>query len=474
MQIDFRSIQSKDISFLQKEDCLYAIDFRATGEELTRNIDAMFKYENSCQWLGGFSSDATKRHIIVNETAKKIDGSLYEAHVAPRVVEESHKSVFSRVAPAPTGVKSLWTAIAHPDADRFAKENNLTVNVTYTSFLKANDKLAQKELLGDFTPDWAQFDTPKELLEAASKAKNSYLKKRIGAGGFNVLKLGSVEAQTIQKILDKADPAEWYIEEEVLGEPQSVQGVIDDNGTITVFGFTRQTIVEDVMYVGAEIFDISSMPTSLRESITSAILSLEPLLKEYVGFFGIDFIASDDNIQVLECNARLTAASIPTLLRNKMGAKTTATFTEDKPNNEIKSDEIILGVDELRNESDTLTFEHLNDAAIGFSSFIQLSEAKALCAHLDVAEINKLRTIVETRVSEVVSIQYHNFWPYGWTATMILAESHCVLSSWHQEKNILVDIFCCGSFDHQGLSTALAKHFRATKSADEIQERHLA
>lgn len=473
MQVKFHPAQVRDIKFLQKEDCLYAVDFRATGEELTRNIAAMFKYENSGQWFGGFASGTAKRHIIVNETVSNLSASLFEAHIAHRDIEQSHMSVFSRLETVPTSIKSLWTAIPHPDADKFASENGLVLNTTYESFLKTNDKITQKKLLGDLTPSWAQYDTREDLLKAASQSKSSYLKKRIGAGGFNVFKLDSMNTQKLQKVLDHTSPDDWFIEAEALGEPQSIQGLIDTDGNATVFGLTKQSIVEETIYIGAEILDVTKMSKSLKAYISSAIHTLAPVLKGYVGFFGIDFMIDGKDIKILECNIRMTAASIPALLRNNIGAKTSATYTEDKRNNDLLPGDIVIAVDRIREESDTLSFDYPEETAVGYSTFIQLSETKNLAPQMDDAEMDKLKAIITETISDVVTSQYHNFWPYGWTVTMILSESHCVLSSWHKEQNILIDIFCCKNLDHTIVAEALAKHFDARTSVDELKDRHL-
>lgn len=473
MQIKFHSVHIRDIKFLQNEDCLYAVDFRATGEELTRNIDAMFKYENGCQWFGGFSTSTARRHIIVNETVSNLNTSQFEAHMAPRNIKNSHISVFSRLEVVPSGIKSLWTAIPHPDADKFASDNDLNLNTTYESFIKANDKITQKKLLNDYTPGWTQYRTLKELKDAAGRSKSSYLKKRIGAGGFSVFKLDSMDTRKLSKILDNANPSDWFIEEAVLGEPQSVQGLIDTDGKVTIFGFTKQQIVDETIYMGAELLDVTRMPMSLQAHISSAIRTLKPLLGDYIGFFGIDFMADNEDIKILECNVRMTAATIPALLRNKLGAKTSATYTEDKENKDLQPGDIVIAVDQIREESDTLSFDHLKEVAVGYSSFMQLSDAKNLVPQMDDFEIEKLKKIINDNVSKVLSSQFHNFWPYGWTVTMILAESHCVLSSWHIEKNVLIDIFCCKYFDHTALADALGRHFDARISVDDLVARYL-
>lgn len=56
---------------------------------------------------------------------------------------------------------------------------------------------------------------------------------------------------------------------------------------------------------------------------------------------------------------------------------------------------------------------------------------------------------------------------------MILAESHGVISSWHEERNILVDVFCCKKFDHKKFANDLAAYFKALVTTDELRERYL-
>lgn len=468
----FKSINLEDVKFLNDEHCLYSIDFRATGEELFRDIDAMFKYENVTKWLGGIGEKA-KRHISVNEKLADYDTSLLEVHVAQRILDASHVSIYDRLNEPDEEIKSIWVGVPHPSADKYAKQNNLNINYNYESFLIRNDKITQKKLFKGMTPAWHQFSSKDLLLDAIEKHPEAYMKKRLGAGGYSVFKLSDTPIVKILKQLESTDPSDWYIESPALGSPWSVQCISDLNGSITIFGANKQRIENDTIYCGAKIYDVNYLSPKVKDQLLKVIDLSQPILRDYVGFFGIDFMMEDDNVEVLELNVRLTSASIPTLLRNKLGLKTTAIFKEDVELSMLRENDVIFIEDDCHRLNDTLSFNHLPEIAVGYSSFIQLKEARNLMPQLDGSIMKDLEFIISKNVSKIISSSYHNFWPYGWTACVILAESHCVFSSWYEESNILVDVFCCNKFDNEKFASELAVYFRGTTIIDEMKERHL-
>ncbi len=109
---------------------------------------------------------------------------------------------------------------------------------------------------------------------------------------------------------------------------------------------------------------------------------------------------------------------------------------------------------------------------MGRNAYIQLTDCRSLPPKLDENQINEIRLAVERNVSATVSTQVNNFWPYGWTLSFILAESHCVLSSWHLQKNIFIDVFCCADMDVDGLVADLSNIFEGTGSVLEISKRY--
>lgn len=355
----FRSIGVSDIDFLSEQSSLYSIDFRATGEALDLNIYAMFKYENLTKWFGGVGGDM-KRHIVVNDDFGDNNqaSSKLDVHIARRDVGTPSLSVYDRLDSTPQGVQRLWVGVPHPSADLYAKKHNLSLNYNYKSFLERNDKIVQKGLLGDLTPAWRLFNNQEDFLEAIQGSSDIFLKKRHGAGGYGVISILRSSPQVVNSSLDGADYRDWYAEERAPGVPWSVQCLLNQQGDVTVFGVSEQYIEDETVYVGARVEDVANMSVGLRTQVAVALERLGPLLEDYVGFFGIDFIVNEDNkIQVLECNVRLTAATIPTLLRNSMGEITVGRYREDVPKYDVSEDDIILASDDRHLASDTLSFD---------------------------------------------------------------------------------------------------------------------
>lgn len=473
-KISFHPLCARDIGFLDDPKTLFSVDFRATGERIDKDIPEMFKYENTVAWLFP-AVDSTKRHVIVNEKFENTQDSNVTPHLAPRVISSPHISLYERVADAKLeGITHLWVGVPHPAADDFAKKQNLEINYSYSSFLKLNDKLSQKKYLGNMTPKWQEFSSDLELKTAVSSGGNFFLKKRLGAGGYSSFLLSNTSPEIIEKNIAGTEFTDWYIEERADGTPWSVQCVASPDGEIIVFGASEQHMESDTpIYVGAEIRSVSSLPVSYQNQIIDALAASAPLLHGYTGFFGIDFMAKDDSILILEFNVRLTAATIPTLLLNSMSANTTALYAEDVDPQAVDTG-LVYAVDDIGKTQDTISFFHSTEGPAGWSVFLQLATANSLSAAMDDATAHDIKKIVARLVSDVVSVSYHNFWPYGWTLSMILTESHCTLSSWHQEKNVLIDVFCCKDFDYDKFSKEISSYFQATVVAVDVKERFLA
>jgi hypothetical protein len=354
-KILFEPVLVNDVSFLANEECLYSIDFRATGESLHMNITAMFKYENLSYWLGDIQNNK-KRNIIANETSMEYDILKFNVMTAARMVDSAHTSIYARSPKPNSSIKALWVGVPHPEADDYAQSHGLSINYKYKSFLAKNDKLAQKACLGDLTPKWKQYDSIGELTEVSLNAKSGFLKHRSGAGGFKVFDLSTISEERINKVMKDASPEDWYIEESVDGVPWSVQCVKEASGDIKVFSISRQKIEDGSIFCGAEIFDISTASENVCEQIEKALNRTNELLDDYIGFFGIDFILAQDTIHVLELNVRLTAVTIPSLLRANAGLSSIANFTEDRPEGTEHDDEVILTRDYVNNDIDVISF----------------------------------------------------------------------------------------------------------------------
>ena len=75
-------------------------------------------------------------------------------------------------------------------------------------------------------------------------------------------------------------------------------------------------------------------------------------------------------------------------------------------------------------------------------------------------------------MSAVVGVQVKNFWPYGWTLSSILVGLHCVMSSWHLQKNIFIDISCCADIDNDQLLIDLCTFFEGSIATSESVDRY--
>jgi hypothetical protein len=86
---------------------------------------------------------------------------------------------------------------------------------------------------------------------------------------------------------------------------------------------------------------------------------LGKLLKDYIGFFGLDFIIGEDGmVLILEANIRLTAATIPTLLANMAGG-TDASYKEDLNLDNLLESDVVLAQGE-DGTGDVLSFKANN------------------------------------------------------------------------------------------------------------------
>jgi S-adenosylmethionine/arginine decarboxylase-like enzyme len=62
---------------------------------------------------------------------------------------------------------------------------------------------------------------------------------------------------------------------------------------------------------------------------------------------------------------------------------------------------------------------------------------------IDDYAVDCLYRVVEKCGLNVRSSDQHRFYPYGITTTLILAESHVVLSTWPVDGFLQIDFFCC-------------------------------
>ena len=76
---------------------------------------------------------------------------------------------------------------------------------------------------------------------------------------------------------------------------------------------------------------VSPTLASLCNFVAETCRRIDSLIHSYTGFFGIDLMISKDSLDVLECNIRLTAATLPTLLANAIGVYRYVEYFEEVP-----------------------------------------------------------------------------------------------------------------------------------------------
>src|SRR3989338_2754369 len=155
--------------------------------------------------------------------------------------------------------KCLWAGIPHPDADKLAKENNVSINYNWMDFLKLNNKIMQKKTIKRNTPEFIIVQDFTHLKNILAKDNEFFLKRNLGSGGFTSFDCTKSKIKDFKK-------------------------------------FKEIEFLRDILEQGKTLF------------------------KHYNGFFGLDFIFNN-RAYFLEFNVRLTAATIPVLLTNAFGWK---------------------------------------------------------------------------------------------------------------------------------------------------------
>lgn len=436
MNIIKERTRTNQICFLNSKKTIYSCDFRATGESFSYQIPEMWKYENLTPWL------LNKGYALINNDNKIEYQNTYKPIVVPKS-KHANESIYSRALniKMPATVSKLWVAVPHPDADKLAQQLNLKLNYNYNDFLQKNDKLTQKELLGDISPKWLRVKTLDDARDFETKYPNCYIKRRVGSGGFTVFTSENKFNEPKLTELFRQSPTDWYVEKRIVGNSYSIQCLIKEKGDdVSVFGYAKQEITDDKYFTGAHILPLVDLSQHTLQQLTTAISRLKPLLNNYQGFFGIDFIQTrSGKIYILEANIRMTALTIPTLIINELGGPE-GYFKED---NNVPSATIVLSWNNDKLTGDTLSIPPLQNDLLGKSIHFTLKDVSQLKAKIHLRDIIQLKQLITDNVCEVKKYTYYNFWPYGWTACYILAESHCVISSWFQEKKVTVDIFSC-------------------------------
>lgn len=344
MNIEWRPVQSEEINLLQSPDSLYLFDLRGPNVTPWLKIDDFWKYENIFPWI------LKDKHVAVNEDYQRLTYPHTNKYmVAPKAID-SRISLIERI-PSDTleSFSALWLGVPHRAADLLADRYGLQLNFSFVDFKAYNDKYTQKELFSDLTPDWNKVHSPSDI---ESKDSEWFLKRRHGSGGWQVFDLGSVTSEDINRTFSRG--TDWFIEKKIHGEVYSIQCVRlpKENKTI-VFGFVNQLIEDGTHFVGGRILPLSEMQSLIQEQLEQAINKLDGLLKNYEGFYGIDFIVTNiQKLYVLEANVRMTAMTIPVLVTNDL--KRHFNFLEDVETNKVTKSEIVIAEDLVRKTADVL------------------------------------------------------------------------------------------------------------------------
>ena len=328
-KVKMNKLTVDDISEINAPDTLHLIDFRATGETLEHEIPSMFLYENLSQWLIPFNSKRKCGKYVINSPELLRDDVREDNFIVALPGKKASISLIDRLDKPVVGVNKVWTAIPHPAIDNYCKRHNLALNYCYADYLRYNDKLEQKEILRELSPEF--FVITPENFENVVKRKRGYIKAARGSGGFSVLDIKTDVCEIVNRRHEiTSGGVKWYYEVKAHGAPHRVQ-IYKHGSEYTLYGFSKQYLYV-THFVVAKILDIKAvMEDRLCNFVAETCRRIDSLIHSYTGFFGIDLMISKDSLDVLECNIRLTAATLPTLLANAIGAYRYVEYFEEVP-----------------------------------------------------------------------------------------------------------------------------------------------
>lgn len=338
-----KTLKPINMGFLHNKNTLYTVDFRVIGESMDYEIPAMWKYENLLPWI------INAQNITVNEDNKKLAYPFYNnLVVVPKGKTSNSKvSIYERLQQQgiDSKISKLWVAVPHPEADILAQQRGFILNYYYGDFLKRNDKFEQKKLLAELTPTWKIIQSQSDLLLLFDGNQKGFIKRRCGSGGFTVFDITNIKENKKFLSLFQDDPLNWYFEQFICGKSYSIQCVKGARGEVKIFGFSEQQIAENKYFIGSKILDLNDLSEKIFNKLKQGINQLKPLLENYEGFFGLDFILDKfKKVHILEANIRLTAVTIPTLFANMREVKK-AIYMEDVKLSSIRANDIALAYD---------------------------------------------------------------------------------------------------------------------------------
>jgi len=303
----FQDLCVADIPMLSNKETLYTFDPRSILDECL----GKHRYIVSCENL--LTNILLGQNILVNQYAVKHTDLLRNILWTASISGDPRISLYSRLKEVvlPVEIDRLFVAVPHPEADLLAFEKGWHINYNYSDFMTYNNKLAQKQLLGNLTPRWEIID-PKNY--PFDETEDCFFKREFGAGGYATFHASD---RTAMKLPSRKYPARWFREDAMEGEPRSVQVFRHGQGNYTVFGYSEMKIIFKKNYAGGLMKKTASIAAFVRERISTALECLDPLFKDYTGFLGIDFLEQGSNLLILEANVRVTMATFATLELNE-------------------------------------------------------------------------------------------------------------------------------------------------------------
>jgi hypothetical protein len=345
--VEWKPLQSREISFLQSLDSLYVFDLRGTNVLTSLKIPDFWKYENVFPWI------LEGQHVVVNEDHLRLTYPTTNDFIVARKDDDPRVSLIERLAlDELRSFSKIWMGIPDPAADSVAQENNIPINFPFSDFQNYNDKYTQKEIFDDLTPEWKKAHSESGITSYIGENSEWFLKRRHGSGGWHVLDLALATVEDINIAFSRS--ADWFLEKRLSGNVYSVQCVrLPKEGKTIIFGFVNQLMESGTHFVGGRILPLSDMETLIKNQLEQAINKLEKLLKGYEGFYGIDFIITDkEKLYVLEANVRMTAMTIPVLIANNLNKQ--LDLLEDVPITKIAENDMVIAEDLVRNAADIL------------------------------------------------------------------------------------------------------------------------
>ena len=84
----------------------------------------------------------------------------------------------------------------------------------------------------------------------------------------------------------------------------------------------------------------------------------------------------------------------------------------------------------------------------------------------------KFLSAIQNSGAKVVDVHDHNFDPYGYTCSVILAESHAVIHTYPEYNAIYVDFFACGNdVDFNVFLTSIIEEFQPLRMEYKVIDR---